>query len=411
MRKAAFSLTTVCFILVLVILVAASLPSWAQQEPSQQDLNQQLLNRIQELEKRVQALKVQPPTAAAPAPAPEPVPVAEPPEVNEVSPRLKLNFFGDVGYQTGRFYSPTSTFEIGEFDLFATARLSDHVSTLGEVLFTTNADNTIGVDVERLLLKYRPNDYFTASIGRIHTAIGYYNTAYHRGDYFQTSIGRPAMYEFDDQGGFLPMQDLGIVLEGKIPSGKAGLNYVFEVTNGRAYGAGVQPAQNSFDGNNSKAVNVNISAKPEKVPGLDVGFSVRHDYLTDVHNLQVSETIPVVYAVYNNSKYEWLNEALMVRHVVPSGTVSTTTGFYSLVSRKFGDFRPYFLYSYVNAPLDDPILGDATEMPIVGRINGPSIGLRYDFNPHADVKVQYQREDAAGDQPVNGAAVQFAFTF
>ena len=97
------------------------------------------------------------------------------------------------------------------------------------------------------MLTYRQNDYFSASIGRIHTAIGYYNTAFNRGDYFQTAIGRPAMFEFDDQGGFLPMQDLGIVLKGQLPSGKLGLNYVFEVTNGRDYGVDVEPAQNSSD--------------------------------------------------------------------------------------------------------------------------------------------------------------------
>ena len=160
----------------------------------------------------------------------------------------------------------------------------------------------MGLDIERLYIKYRHNDYFAATIGRIHTDIGYYNTAFNRGDYFQTTIGRPAMYEFDDQGGFMPMQDLGVVLDGKIPSGKLGLNYVLEVTNGRAYGINVEPAQNSTDGNNSKAVNVNISAKPEWGHGLDMGFSVRHDYLSDVNNLHVSELIPVVYVVYTDSK-------------------------------------------------------------------------------------------------------------
>ena len=262
----------------LILMLALVLSVSAQQTPppaaNQETINQQLLQRIQELEKEVQSMKAQTQSAVAaapvaattppPAPAPPPV-VEEQPTVNEVAPRLKLNFFGDTGFEIGHYFGANSTFELGEFDMFATARLSDKVSALGEILFTSQSDNSIGVDVERMYLKYRQNDSFAATIGRIHTDIGYYNTAFNRGDYFQTAVGRPTLFEFDDQGGFLPLQDLGIVLDGKIPSGKLGLNYVFELTNGRAFGINAEPAQNNDDGNNSKAVNVNISARPEWV--------------------------------------------------------------------------------------------------------------------------------------------------
>jgi hypothetical protein len=269
----------------------------------------------------------------------------------------------------------------------------------------------VSLDVERLLLKYRQNDYFTASIGRIHTAIGYYNTAYNRGDYFQTTIGRPVMFEYDDEGGFLPLQDLGIVLNGQIPSGKLGLNYIFELTNGRHYGVDVEPSQNHSDFNNSKAVNFGLSAKPEQVPGLIVGFSVRHDYLSDELNQHVSELIPVVYGVFVNSTYEWLNEGMLVTHKLPNGTTFHTTGFYTQFSRKFGHSRPYFRYSYVNAPVDDPIYGNPLEIEPVGRINGPTVGLRYDFNRHAAFKLQYDREGIRGETSTNGGSGQFDFTF
>jgi hypothetical protein len=398
-------------------------PAHAQQSPNpvtnQDQVNQQLLQRLQQLEDEVKQLKAQaaaaPPMAAAPAPAPAPTPppetVVEMPTVNEVAPRLKLNFFGDTGFQIGHYFEPNSTFELGEFDMFATARLSDKVSALGEILFTSQSDNSIGVDVERMYLKYRQNDYFAATIGRIHTDIGYYNTAFNRGDYFQTAVGRPTLFEFDDQGGFLPLQDLGIVLDGKIPSGKLGLNYVFELTNGRDYGINVEPAQNNDDTNNSKAVNFNISAKPERVPGLDVGFSIRHDYLSDVNDLHVSEMIPMLYVVFTNSKYEFLNEGTIIRHTLPAGQIFHTTAFYSQFSRAFGPYRPYFRYDYVNAPLDDPIYGNPSEIALVGRVNGPTVGVRYDFTAHTAVKFQYTRQDLNYQKPANGGAAQFDFTF
>jgi hypothetical protein len=385
---------------------------------SQDDATKQLLERVRELEAKVKQLEEKqanatpaPFASPTPTPAPEPLAVVEQPPVNVVADRLKLLLFGDAGYQVGRFYGPTSTFEFGEFDMFATARLTDRVSAIAEILFTSSSHNSIGLDVERLMLTYRQNDYFSASIGRIHTAIGYYNTAFNRGDYFQTGIGRPVMYEFDDQGGFLPMQDLGIVLNGQLPSGKLGLSYVLEVTNGRDYGAIVEPAQNSHDANSSKAVNFGLSAKPDRVPGLIVGFSVRHDYLSDVLNQRVSEIIPVVYGVYRNSTYEWLNEGMLVSHTLPGGAKFRTPGFYTQFSRRFGHYRPYFRYSYVNAPANDPIYGNPLEIPAVGRVNGPTAGLRWDFTQHTAFKLQYDRESMRGDLSTNGGSGQFDFTF
>jgi hypothetical protein len=370
---------------------------------------------VKQLEEKEAAGSSAPAPSAAPAPAPssapEPVPVVEQPAANEVAPRLKLLLFGNVGYQIGQYFSPTSSFELGEFDMFATARLTDRVSALAEILFTSQSDNSIGVDVERLSLQYRQNDYFSATVGRIHTAIGYYNTAFNRGDYFQTAVGRPTLFEFDDQGGFLPLQDLGIVLSGQLPSGKLGLNYVFEVTNGRAYGANAEPAQNNADMNNSKAVNFGMSTKPDKVPGLVVGFSVRHDYLSDALNLHVSELLPVVYGVFVNSDYEWLNEAAYITHTLPGGAIFHTTGFYSQFSRRFGHYRPYFRYDYVNSPANDPIYDNPIELPVVERVNGPSVGLRWDFTRHTDFKLQYTRQDLRGETPTNGGSGQFDFTF
>jgi hypothetical protein len=129
---------------------------------SRDDATKQLLDRVRELEAKVKQLEENEAAAAsalpvAPAPAraaaPEPAPVVEQPQVNEVAPRLKLLLFGDTGYQIGHFFGPTSTFEFGEFDIFATARLTDRVSALAEVLFPSSSDNSIGVDIERLSLK------------------------------------------------------------------------------------------------------------------------------------------------------------------------------------------------------------------------------------------------------------------
>jgi len=383
----------------------------------------QLLRRIDQLEAKVKQLEQKQaapaPVALAPAPAPpapEPSPTVDIPTVNEVAPRLKMVVFGDVG--AGGYTHVPDTFEFGSLDLFMRARLSDKVSVLGEVLFTAENDNSISPDVERLLLQYRQNDYFTASIGRMHTSVGYYNTAFNKGEFLETTTDRPFMYAFDDEGGVLPMQDIGVNVTGKIPSGKLGLNYVAELGNGRDWSPTEEPAQNNQDRNNSKAINGGLFIRPEKVSGLQLGFSVRHDNLT-VPGPQVAETIVTAHAVFVNSSWEILNEAVFVRHNEPGIELADTSAFYSQFSRRFGAFRPYFRYQYFNAPTDDPVYIYASPnayVPLnvqnfIGRLDGPSLGLRYDFTEHSALKVQYDRFSFRGLDSENGLTTQVAFTF
>jgi hypothetical protein len=257
------------FTLCIMVGLVAHAQQAADAAPNQTDSNQVLLQRINELEGKVKQLQEKQVSEVA---APEPA--VEQPRVNAVNDRLKLNVFGDVGYETRDLKPSTNTFEIGSLDLFMTAHLSEKVSALAEVLFIAADDNSILPDVERLLLQYRRNDYFTAAIGRYHTSIGYYNTAFHQGAWFQTAVDRPFMYAFDDNGGFLPLQEVGVTTSGIIPSGKLGLSYVAEVGNGRNHLLGGEPAQNAQDTNNGKSVNIALSAHPTWLNGVEMGFSI-----------------------------------------------------------------------------------------------------------------------------------------
>lgn len=405
----------------------------AQQTPSpsatQDAINQQLLKRVQELEEQVKQLQTlvtaQPvqgsasaPAAAAPSPAPAPVvaAAADIPDVNEVAPRLKLEVFGDVAAQSVS-HNP-DTFLFGSLDLFTTARLSDRISTLGELLFIAENDNSIAVDVERLLLRYQQSRYLGVTVGRYHTWVGYYNSTYNKAELLETTTDRPFMYEFDDNGGVLPMQDVGVNVTGKVPSGNLGLNYVVEFGNGRAWGLNTEPAQSNQDGNNSKSINGGLFVRPRRFSGMQAGFSLRHDNLT-IPGPAIGETIATAHGVFNNGTYEILNEALLVRHDQAGGIIYNTNAFYSQWSRSFRKARPYFRYQYFNAPSSDPVwayaqpsnFAPATTVGFVGRINGPSVGVRYNFNENAAIKFQYDRIQLRDIPTATGLTSQIAFSF
>jgi len=126
------------------------------------------------------------------------------------------------------------------------------------------ACNTFNAKLERLMLSYSPSDFFSASVGRYHTGIGYYNTAYHHGTWFQTATGRPLIFNIDGDIGVIPIHTLGVTTTGSLPSGPLGLHYIAEFGSGRAgqSSAAVAP-QPSLNDNNTPSMNLGLWIRPE----------------------------------------------------------------------------------------------------------------------------------------------------
>jgi hypothetical protein len=322
-------------------------------------------------------------------------------------PTMQFRGFADVSYHTDDQKGTFGSFSLGQFNLFITSKVSDKLSVLAEAVVEAGQDNGVGIDLERLLFRWASTDYLNISVGRYHTAIGWYNTAYHHSSWMQTAIGRPFLFEFEDKGGILPIHNVGVSVSGRIPSGELGLRYVLEVGNGRASRSRqAEAVQNVVDENAGKSVNLALMARPERLPGFQGGLSVYYDTLTPDGAPKIAQTIVAAHAVYQTADVEWLNEAVFVRNA-PEGSdrVLHTTGFYTQVSRKFGGWRPYVRYQYVNVPDDDLMF------PEVGLQHGPSVGLRYDVGEFVALKFQYDRTERRRLSGYNTFATQLSFTF
>ena len=342
----------------------------------------------------------------------------EPERMDMSKTLLRIRGFGDVSASGSNEHGSTTSFSLGQLNLFVTSDISEKFKFLGEIVFESGPDNfyevpsgrtnEFGVDIERYLLQYSYNDYFNLAVGRYHTAIGYYNTAYHHSTWFQTTTGRPLLFQFEDSGGILPVHNVGVSASGRIPSGSLGLHYVAEIGNGRASRTPLQeePVQNEVDENNHKAFNLALFARPEALHGLQVGFSAYHDLLTPLAQAPVSENILAAHAVYMVPNFEWLNEFVLVRHA-PQDTsrVFNTPSFYTQISKRWGSYRPYFRYQYINAPNNEPIFPD------VGLRAGPSVGLRYDAAESVALKLQYDYNQLRSQPGVNALTLQLGFTF
>jgi hypothetical protein len=171
------------------------------------------------------------------------------------------------------------SFQIADFHLFVTARLSDDWSFLSELLITSDFSNEASAELDRMYFQYNPNKYLRVGLGKFNTSIGYYLNQFHRAKFYQTATGRPLMFSDEDNGGILPVHQIGVSFQGEIPSGALGLHYIGEIANGRSFNRSSAEVQNFADGNNFKAVNVGLFIQPDAAPGLDAGFSVYRDTL------------------------------------------------------------------------------------------------------------------------------------
>jgi hypothetical protein len=123
------------------------------------------------------------------------------------------------------------------------------------------------------------------------------------------------------------------------------------------------------------------------------------------NNLPVGETILAAHAIYSTPNFEWLNEALVVRHTPEGGHTFDTPGWYSQISKRFGSYRPYFRYQYINTSPNEPIFPD------IGLRAGPSGGLRYDASDSVALKLQYDFTSLRNQHSVQGLQAQVGFTF
>ncbi len=439
-------------------LLAVLLPGARGQtaDPATRELIERLLSRIDGLEKRVQelekggatALATNRPTAVAVSPpAPPPtqspsltpteamhmahdqptVPVVQSEATQPVYPSLKIAGFGDINFSATDFHGtssgfapqtlvlPHSGFEEGQLTLHLSSALSPKVTVFSEITLTSRADAGTGTppatgfnaEVERFIIRYDLNDYFKLSFGRYHTPINYWNTAFHHGQWLQTTISRPEMTQFG--GSFIPVHFVGTLVEGAVPASGLNLNYNFGLGNGR--GQVISRPGDFGDVNYNRAWLGNFFVKPDKLYGLQVGGSVYRDELNPLIAPAAREWIQSAHIVWQKETPEFIAEFANVTHEpIKGGVTSNSQAFYVQTAYRlpFGQklWKPYFRFESIHVPKSDPIF-----TPLVPTFSGSTIGLRYDISSFAAFKWEYRHYDLRSRPAINGVFVQTSFTF
>jgi hypothetical protein len=352
--------------------------------------------------------------AFAQAPPPPPHDMQAMPDPQEY-PRLKISGFGDLNFATTKHPEGPRGFVEGQLALHMASQLSPRVTFFGEISFTPRGDAGTGsptttgfnVEVERMVVRFDRNDRLKVSFGRYHTPVNYWNTAFHHGQWLQTTIARPELIQFG--GRFLPVHFVGALVEGAVPARGWNLNYKAGVGNGR--GPVLSRAGDAGDVNGKRSWLVNAYSKPDALFGLEFGGALYVDTITMPDAREFGERIVSAYAAWQKEEPELIAEFAAVRHRENgSGTDSWSRAFYVQAAWRLPPleraFKPYYRFEHVGIDEADEVFAPLPELDM------SIVGLRYDVSLHAAAKAEY-RTWTRGDGSVrnHGGFFQVCFTF
>ena len=421
----------------LGIWLLCSSAMWAQTPaPNQNELIERLLQRVDQLEKRVAELESGRPVAQAAEPPRAEVPAARGPaptvlnplgpgaggehdhgtllDASQTYPSLKLSGFSDINFAASQQPGTKSGFNEGQFVLHISSALSSRVTYFGEISMTARTDAGLGsppatgfnVEVERSFIRFDQSDHFKLSFGRFHTPISYWNTAFHHGSWLQTTASRPASIAFG--GSFIPLHFLGALGEGAASAGGLNVNYYSGIGNGRS---SVLSRDGDFgDVNNNKAWLAGAFLKPDWLYGFQVGGAVYRDKIDATGKPEAREWIENAHIVWTRENPEIIAEFFNVSHAAPgSGVAVTSQAWYAQIGWRlpFADlWKPYYRYEYIHIPQADLVYRGT-----VASSRGSTLGVRYDISNYAAFKFEYRNQSAFGVKNFNAFFAQTDFTF
>jgi hypothetical protein len=320
------------------------------------------------------------------------------------SPTVHALLFGDATYIATDRKIPAG-FSLGQLVGHINASLDDHLTFFSE-LSATAQPTGYAFEVERSILRYDFNDAVKLSVGRYHTPIGYWNTAFHHGSWLQTTVSRPEMIKFGSQ--LIPTHFVGAFAEGNLPSGNLGLSYMIGVGNGR--GNTISRGGDAGDVNGSRAVSVSLFARPISIFGLQAGAGYYHDRVTPPLIAGANEGISSAYVAWERERPEVIVDYARIDHDPLGAGPSTTNhaGYAQLGYRLTGaahEWKPYVRAERVSTAANDVIYG-----PLDLGYTGFIAGTRYDFAEYAALKAEVRREKFQGFGWSRGLYVQAAFT-
>jgi hypothetical protein len=329
--------------------------------------------------------------------------------------RYSLNFFGDTSFSASKPRGSTGepSFAIGAQNFLLKGQLGGHIVATTEFAMELG-DPGAFIDIERLHVRWQKEHFFVEA-GRVHTAFGYWNNAYHHGRWLQPTIERPRWVAFEDDNGILPVHWVGVDAGLKIAAGTGSLNLTVSVGNSR--GKIVDDVRSTRDYQAQKAVHAGIEYTGLGWPELRVGVDgiygripaqpgAETDAEGHVHPLRpldpdhaLDEYIGGAHLAYASFPLILIVESYLVVHRDRVFTQNWLTyGGFGLVGYTVGPLTPYLEFERIaTRGGKDPFFYGGVALEDLNTPNAPSfnttegvLGLRLDLSDWTALKAEYR---------------------
>jgi hypothetical protein len=340
-------------------------------------------------------------------------------------PMLQMRGFGHVQYDYADTKSlsgsglpsqdATNNFTNGGVDLFISSQISNSITFLNETLLEFGSDGENILDVERVMLRYHFRDWLQLSMGRGHTPLGYWNQTFHHGTWLHTTVDRPNLYLFEDDGGILPVHFVGAMAMGTIDFNIGSLSYNLTIANGR--GDITDEVLLIEDKNDSKQAGFMARFEPNFIEGLGLGGNILIDVIpadpsTAGRSDEIDETIFGAHVFYLYDPIEFLWEHQVIQHNVLGGDKDHYGGYAQFALQINNKFKPYYRFDYLDIAPGDPffVASQNAGAGTIESLHQHTVGVNYSWTPWASIKLEYRNLDSdtsASDQLTS----QFAFAF
>ncbi len=344
--------------------------------------------------------------------------------VNQVQANVELQLFSDIDFAYQHIKGEnideenTNAFSIPTFDFFSSTSF-DRWSFLGELLFEFPGSNDIAVDLERGEIGYLVANWLRFRVGRFHSALGYYNDAYHHGSYFEVATGRPILQSFEDEGGLLPVHLIGIHADGRLSLGKSvRLRYDADLANGR--GETPDEITNVADHNLAKAANMRLRLESLFLKGLIFGGNF---YIDDIPPkmtvMDLREIIVGGHIAYTIFPWHFISEFTWISHTEKDGDgLFVTRAFFAETGYSIGQLTPYMRFEHIDFSTDeDPffMLGSSGGINSMWSVRS---GFKWTANEQIALKIEGQHAQydlrtgmTSGANQISGVSAQCAVAF
>lgn len=337
-------------------------------------------------------------------PATPPVPGARPADsvpltqMDEISvptarSRITLNMFGNLSLEQTNSNHHLD-FHLGGLGLLMIGRASPELEMVSEVVVESDDGETI-IDLERMFLQWK-NRRYEVGAGRTHTDLGYWSPAFHHGKWLQLTVDRPRAVRFEDDGGLLPIHNIGVWVTARTPIAHGTGRATVMIANGR--GRIVDDVRSSSDLNLAKAIIVHLGLEDVGITGLRYGVSGSYDRIAPqpidarpaLADTPIDEVIANAYVAHRGSHWTVISELYDIIHRGGKATQSTFAGF-AVVGYKIAHLVPFVMAeARTTSGGNDPFFVPDSMSPRVTKFVEGTAGMRYELNTWSALKFQLQ---------------------